>query len=151
MTRRRSPEDADAQALRAAVILDELDFPGWGVPDFRRPSPCACHAAVCENWESGMLRPRTLSLLISMGRLLRSECYSRLFNLECGCSFTKSCHCVKQNGTALIRERRIDENFSEENQQGSREVTRGVKVAEADFVNSMAHSLRRQWVGTCCR
>jgi hypothetical protein len=31
----RSPEDADAQALRAAIILDELDFPGWGVPDFR--------------------------------------------------------------------------------------------------------------------
>lgn len=32
---RRSPEDADAEALRAAVILDELDFPGWGMPDPR--------------------------------------------------------------------------------------------------------------------
>lgn len=32
---RRSPEDADAQALRAAVILDELDFPGFDAPDAR--------------------------------------------------------------------------------------------------------------------
>jgi hypothetical protein len=31
----RRPEDADAQALRAAVILDELDFPGWGTADPR--------------------------------------------------------------------------------------------------------------------
>lgn len=60
LIRRRSPEDADAQALRAAVILDELDFPGWGVPDFRRPFPCARHAAFREHWESGMPRPRTL-------------------------------------------------------------------------------------------
>ena len=31
----RSAVQADAQALRAAVLLDELDFPGFGVPDPR--------------------------------------------------------------------------------------------------------------------
>ena len=31
----RSPTEADAQSLRTAVLLDELDFPGFGVPDFR--------------------------------------------------------------------------------------------------------------------
>jgi hypothetical protein len=35
MPDRRPPEDADAQALRAAVILDELDFPGFDQPDER--------------------------------------------------------------------------------------------------------------------
>ena len=35
MPARRPPEDADAQALRAAVILDELDFPGFDQPDER--------------------------------------------------------------------------------------------------------------------
>ncbi|KAK9811837.1 hypothetical protein WJX72_011041 [[Myrmecia] bisecta] len=32
----RAPEEADAQSLRAAVLLDELDFPGFGVRDPRR-------------------------------------------------------------------------------------------------------------------
>ncbi len=31
----RGAVQADAQALRAAVLLDELDFPGFGVPDPR--------------------------------------------------------------------------------------------------------------------
>lgn len=31
----RSPADADAEALRSAILLDELDFPGFGVPDTR--------------------------------------------------------------------------------------------------------------------
>ncbi|KAK9800761.1 hypothetical protein WJX73_008207 [Symbiochloris irregularis] len=31
----RSPEEADAQSLRVAVLIDELDFPGFGVPDTR--------------------------------------------------------------------------------------------------------------------
>ena len=31
----RSPEEADAQAVRVAVLLDELDFPGFGVEDPR--------------------------------------------------------------------------------------------------------------------
>lgn len=31
----RSPEEADAQAVRIAVLLDELDFPGFGKPDPR--------------------------------------------------------------------------------------------------------------------
>ena len=31
----RSVEEADAQSLRAAVLLDELDFPGFGQPDSR--------------------------------------------------------------------------------------------------------------------
>lgn len=30
-----SPEEADAQSLRVAVLLDELDFPGFGKPDPR--------------------------------------------------------------------------------------------------------------------
>ncbi|KAK9818136.1 hypothetical protein WJX72_007697 [[Myrmecia] bisecta] len=34
----RSPQEADAQALRTAVLLDELDFPGFGVPDKRTGS-----------------------------------------------------------------------------------------------------------------
>ncbi|KAK9803748.1 hypothetical protein WJX73_000566 [Symbiochloris irregularis] len=33
--RSRPPEEADAQAVRAAVLLDELDFPGFEVPDTR--------------------------------------------------------------------------------------------------------------------
>ena len=33
----RAPGQADAEALRAAVLLDELDFPGFGVPDRRGP------------------------------------------------------------------------------------------------------------------
>ncbi|KAK9903985.1 hypothetical protein WJX75_001909 [Coccomyxa subellipsoidea] len=32
----RGPREADAQSLRAAVLLDELDFPGLGKPDPRR-------------------------------------------------------------------------------------------------------------------
>ena len=32
----RPPEEADSQAVRAAVLLDELDFPGFGVPDPRK-------------------------------------------------------------------------------------------------------------------
>lgn len=31
----RSPEEADAQAVRVAVLLDELDFPGFDKPDTR--------------------------------------------------------------------------------------------------------------------
>ena len=31
----RSPEEADAQAVRVAVLLDELDFPGFEVADPR--------------------------------------------------------------------------------------------------------------------
>ena len=31
----RYPEEADAQTLRTAILLDELDFPGAGVPDPR--------------------------------------------------------------------------------------------------------------------
>ena len=31
----RYPSEADAQSLRAAVLLDELDFPGIGLPDPR--------------------------------------------------------------------------------------------------------------------
>ena len=31
----RSPEEADAQAVRVAVLLDELDFPGFDKPDPR--------------------------------------------------------------------------------------------------------------------
>ncbi|KAK9800732.1 hypothetical protein WJX73_002178 [Symbiochloris irregularis] len=31
----RNPDEADAQAVRTAVLLDELDFPGFGVPDPR--------------------------------------------------------------------------------------------------------------------
>ena len=32
----RPPEEADAQCVRAAVLLDELDFPGFGVADPRK-------------------------------------------------------------------------------------------------------------------
>ena len=35
---RRSPEEADSQALRAAVLLDELDAPREGEADTRRSS-----------------------------------------------------------------------------------------------------------------
>lgn len=31
----RSPEEADAQAVRVAVLLDELDFPGFDTADPR--------------------------------------------------------------------------------------------------------------------
>ena len=31
----RCPEEADAQAVRVAVLLDELDFPGFDAPDPR--------------------------------------------------------------------------------------------------------------------
>ena len=31
----RYPSEADAQAVRVAVLLDELDFPGLGQPDPR--------------------------------------------------------------------------------------------------------------------
>ena len=31
----RSPEEADAQAIRVAILLDELDFPGFDKPDPR--------------------------------------------------------------------------------------------------------------------
>ena len=31
----RGPGEADAEALRSAILLDELDFPGFGVPDPR--------------------------------------------------------------------------------------------------------------------
>ena len=31
----RYPEEADAQTLRTAILLDELDFPGAGAPDPR--------------------------------------------------------------------------------------------------------------------
>ncbi|KAK9866656.1 hypothetical protein WJX84_009216 [Apatococcus fuscideae] len=34
----RSPTEADAQAIRTAVLLDELDFPGYSVPDTRTGS-----------------------------------------------------------------------------------------------------------------
>ncbi|KAK9801967.1 hypothetical protein WJX73_003033 [Symbiochloris irregularis] len=34
--RSRPPEEADAQSIRVAVLLDELDFPGFGVPDPRQ-------------------------------------------------------------------------------------------------------------------
>ncbi|KAK9843129.1 hypothetical protein WJX74_007389 [Apatococcus lobatus] len=34
----RSPTEADAQAIRTAVLLDELDFPGYDVPDYRTGS-----------------------------------------------------------------------------------------------------------------
>jgi len=32
---RRYPEESDAQSLRTAVLLDELDYPGAGLPDPR--------------------------------------------------------------------------------------------------------------------
>lgn len=35
----RAAEQADLQALRAAVLLDEMDFPGFGVPGVRA---CCC-------------------------------------------------------------------------------------------------------------
>lgn len=33
---RRPSDEADAEAIRAGVLLDELDFPGFGVEDPRK-------------------------------------------------------------------------------------------------------------------
>lgn len=59
----RYPEEADAQTLRVAVLLDELDFPGVGVPD-----------------------PRTGSIVVELKTvnalpLLRYSCSSRVISL----------------------------------------------------------------------
>lgn len=59
----RYPEEADAQTLRVAVLLDELDFPGVGQPD-----------------------PRTGSIVVELKTanalpLLRYSCSSRVISL----------------------------------------------------------------------
>lgn len=42
----RDPDDADAQALRAAILLDELEFPGAG-PSISSPP---CSVGLCRTW-----------------------------------------------------------------------------------------------------
>jgi hypothetical protein len=59
----RYPEEADAQTLRVGVLLDELDFPGAGVPD-----------------------PRTGNIVVELKTanampLLRYSCSSRIISL----------------------------------------------------------------------
>ena len=59
----RYPEEADAQMLRVGVLLDELDFPGAGVPD-----------------------PRTGNIVVELKTanampLLRYSCSSRIISL----------------------------------------------------------------------
>ncbi|KAK9808551.1 hypothetical protein WJX73_007473 [Symbiochloris irregularis] len=73
----RSPADADAEALRSAILLDELDFPGFGEPDprgqivveIKSPNTLAMLHYACSSritaLQTGVLNARRMSRMVT--------------------------------------------------------------------------------------